>query len=100
MVWENHDEAEETLAKLITLCRLVLDDGGRVRPRLLYKILPQYKAFDATDLKDKIYGVFGVARLYVHHYMSRKIQPLSVLIYRGFLPINLHQSVKNSDSAS
>jgi hypothetical protein len=81
-VWDNHREAEKTLANLITVRRQVLDDGGRVRHRPLYKILPQCKTFDATDLRDKIYGVFGVARPYVHHYIPVNYGKSIAEVYR------------------
>ncbi len=81
-VWDNHREAEKKLANLITVRRQVLDDGGRVRPRPLYKILPQCKTFDATDLKDKIYGVFGIARPYLHHYMPVNYGKSIAEVYR------------------
>jgi hypothetical protein len=58
----NYDKAEKTLT--------IIDDQGRAQRRPLYTILLFIKAFDVTDLKDKIYGVLGVVNASVHQYIQ------------------------------
>ncbi len=60
IAWNNHDEAEKTLANLMNVRRTILDDEIRLLPKPLYKVLPFLKDFDVTDYRDKIYGTFGV----------------------------------------
>jgi hypothetical protein len=89
--WNNHDEAEETLAELINIRRTALDDEGRLRPRPLYKIIAFIKEFEATDLKDKIYGVFGVVSPSVHQYVQIDYEKSIAEVYRDAMTYMLRQ---------
>jgi hypothetical protein len=90
-VWNNHDEAEKTLGCLMDVRRAVLDDEGMLRPRPLYKILPFIKGFDVTNLKDKIYGVFGVVSPSVHQYVQVDYENSIAKIYTDAMTHMLRQ---------
>jgi hypothetical protein len=82
-IWINYNKAEKTLANLINIRRaIILDDEGRLRPRLLYKVLPFIRHFDATDLKDKIYGTFGVVSPSVHQSVQVSYDKSVAEVYR------------------
>lgn len=70
IVWRNHDEAQNTLTALINVRGIILDDGCRLRPKPLYKILPFIKSFGVTETKDKIYGAFGIVNPSVHQHVQ------------------------------
>ncbi|KAF2096020.1 HET-domain-containing protein [Rhizodiscina lignyota] len=90
-VWINHDEAEKTLANLINIRRAIVDDEGRLRPRPLYKVLPFIKDFDATDLKDKIYGTFGIVSPSVHQSVQVSYDKSVAEVYRDAMTYMLRQ---------
>lgn len=91
IVWRNHDEAEKTLADLIAIRRSILDDESRFRPRPLYKVLPFIKAFNATNLKDKIYGTFGIVSSTVHQHIQVNYEKLTADVYRDVMTYMLYQ---------
>ena len=81
-VLKNHDEGEKTLATLTNIHRAILDDEGRLRPRPLYKILPFLKDFDATNLRDKIYGALGIVSVSAHRSMQVDYQKSVAKVYQ------------------
>ena len=91
MLWENYDEAENTLAALTNVRREILDNEGRLRPRPLYRILPLIKDFDATDFKDKIYGVFGIVSVSLHHSVQVDYQKSVAEVYRDAMTYLLRE---------
>ena len=87
----NHDEAEKTLAELINLRLSLWDKKGKVRFRPLYKILPPVKAFEATDHKDQIFGVLGIASPTVHQHVQIDYQKSAAQVYRDAMTYMLGQ---------
>jgi hypothetical protein len=81
-IYNNHDKAEKNLADLINIHRSILDNECRIRPRPLHKILPSIKAYNATDLKNKIYGVFGVLNPSIHQYVQVNYKNPVAEVYR------------------
>ena len=90
-LWKNHDEAEKTLATLINVRRLILDNDGRLRTRPLYKILPFIKDLDATDSKDKIYGAFGIVSESIHQCLQVDYQKSVAEVYRDAMTYMLRE---------
>ena len=81
-VWKNHEEGNKTLATLTNLHRAIMDDEGTLCTTPLYKILPLMKGFDASDLKDKIYGAFGLVSVSVYQSLQGDYQKSVAEVYR------------------
>ena len=81
-VWKNQEEGDKTLATLTNLHRAIMDEEGTLYATSLYKTLPLMKGFDASDLKDKIYGAFDIVRVSVYQSLQVDYQKSVAEVYR------------------